>query len=342
VDVFGLGAILYECLTGRPPFHGASRDEALRQARQGEVVAPRRLNRRVPAALERACLRALAANSARRHPTAAALAGDLRRYLRRRWLPAKLAAGLALLGALAAVVAVAWPRQPPDLSPSHAARQAVGEGGQDVALQPLQIKELAVLATTGSRKAWVNVLERPADGLPVRNGEMIHVAVTLNLPGHVYIVYLDGEGDAIPLYPWNDVARPGGNPELRVLSLATPPPARPARLKVESPPYPHGWEEKGKSSLDTVLVLVRGTPLPRSVKLDRLIRRLKPAPLDNKHELVVRAYDGDRPVHALFRDVERGLKEKAQDVDDELLRLITPLFAHFEMVRAVRFAHEGD
>src|SRR5207244_587895 len=98
-DVFGLGAILYECLTRKPPYPATSRDEALRLARKGEVVPPRRLQPRVPAALERICLEALCADPAGR-PSAQELAGELRGFLRRR-NRGLVVAGLALVLLLA-------------------------------------------------------------------------------------------------------------------------------------------------------------------------------------------------------------------------------------------------
>src|SRR5262249_22817249 len=61
-DVFGLGAILYQLLTGRPPYVGESAAAVREQARQGRVRPPRQLNPRVPRALQRICLKALAAD----------------------------------------------------------------------------------------------------------------------------------------------------------------------------------------------------------------------------------------------------------------------------------------
>ena len=59
-DVYGLGAILYEILTGQPPFEGPDPHEVLRKVREEEPVPPRRLNGEVPLALESASLRGLA------------------------------------------------------------------------------------------------------------------------------------------------------------------------------------------------------------------------------------------------------------------------------------------
>jgi serine/threonine protein kinase/formylglycine-generating enzyme required for sulfatase activity len=114
-DVFGLGAILYELLTGQPPYRGATVEDVIDQARQGRITPPRRLRARVPRALECICRKAMAADPQQRYTGAASLAADLRRYLHPSFIRPSLAVTMAclLLAGLAVWIAAGQLGVPP-------------------------------------------------------------------------------------------------------------------------------------------------------------------------------------------------------------------------------------
>jgi len=81
-DIYGLGAILYELLTLRPPHLGKTFPEILHKVTHNEITRPRVLNQNIPRDLETICLKCLAREPERRYASAEALAGDLDHYLR--------------------------------------------------------------------------------------------------------------------------------------------------------------------------------------------------------------------------------------------------------------------
>ena len=122
-DQYALGAILYELLTGRPPFHGTSVMDTLDQVRKKEPVPPSQLQTKIPRDLETICLKCLEKDPAKRYADVTAMAEDLRRFQagepivarpiskpERLWrwcMRNKVVAGLSATAALLLVVAAA-------------------------------------------------------------------------------------------------------------------------------------------------------------------------------------------------------------------------------------------
>lgn len=80
-DIYSLGAILYACITGRPPFAAETKLDTVLAVLESEATLPRAVNRQVPRELEWIVMRCLEKHPDNRYPTASALAEDLEHYL---------------------------------------------------------------------------------------------------------------------------------------------------------------------------------------------------------------------------------------------------------------------
>ncbi len=163
-DLFSLGAVLYELLTGKKAFPGRDLPTVLLRLAHEDPVAPSALNPGLPPALDAVVARALAKERAARYPNGKALAEDIEDILADR-APRHVAA-LSAPKAPTTMVARTAPLRPTPVSPA-APRPVVGEGtvrgvtGQGVGLSLPAGKRVAVAFLSGARQGEVFVLGGP-------------------------------------------------------------------------------------------------------------------------------------------------------------------------------------
>jgi tRNA A-37 threonylcarbamoyl transferase component Bud32/tetratricopeptide (TPR) repeat protein len=177
-DVYALGNLLYECLTGRVPFLAAIVVETLDQIRTADPPPPRRFQPSVPRDLETIALKCLAKEPEKRYATAAALADDLRRYLdgrpiqarptpawerawkwcrRRPTYAALLAVAFVLMGAGAAAAEVQRRAERERIARLRDGVESLVKEGQEALA-----RDEDEVAEARFRDAWVRVLGEPA------------------------------------------------------------------------------------------------------------------------------------------------------------------------------------
>jgi hypothetical protein len=372
-DVYGLGAVLYELLTGRPPHQGKTQDKLWRAACRGDVVPPRQVNPHVPAALERLCVKALAADPADRYASAAALADGLRRYLarpRRLALAAGTVAALLVLGVVAGLIVAATRRTSPDVAgtPStgssaslplkrwvdvrvwdgaEARNERVLAAGATSALGML-VEPPGPRALGGLAPLLAMRVERPnparrglylhqLDAMPLRVCDQIQVEAELNPRMFAYVVWINSAGKALPIYPWRNFQwdqRPAEEQPV-------------GRLKLPEGAAEDGWEmDEGAPGMETLVLLVRSSKLSpkEETALRTALAEIGPQPLqDGKTDAAVWFENGE------VVTAEAGRAPKSFDatrIADPVLRTqgvlrdkLGPL--NFDYTRAVSFAFQG-
>jgi hypothetical protein len=232
----------------------------------------------------------------------------------RRWRPWLLLAALVLLAGGAVFALWRGPLKSP------------GE-------TPLDGELIIVVRSAGGAKDSLRVEEPGA--LPVRVSDWMSVEVHFNQPAFTYLVWLDCQGQGVPLYPWN-------YDSIEVKDLNQPPPARRPAKVIISPTLGTGWKFGQRGGLETVLLLGRRTPLSEGTRLGSLLGTPPTAKVRLRDELAVLGLGvGSDSVFTLLAS-NRGPEEEARAADEPLRALLLRLRDHFELIRAVRFAHEGE
>ncbi len=320
-DIWALGVIHYEMLTGKVPFEGRDRQELFDEILHRDPRPPRQLVSGIPLGQERVCLRCLAKQPSQRYATAGDVARELRMlgHDRRPVWPRLLLAAMVLASIIAAITL--W-------------RPARND--YRVLRVPLEATlELLVWDVERPDRQGVRLVE--ANTLPLRHGDQVRINVQLNQPAYVYLLWLDAQGAIWPVYPWEQNLwgrRPAD--ELPRLSLTLP--------ERQGDGWPMEVKQDGCESL---LLLARRSPLPNEVDLQQLLANVPCSSrvtattamwfqngqlLPTNRQLSCAAQrppDFDHPLH--IQDPLLDLQRRTAEI----------LSAHFDLIRAVSFPVKG-
>lgn len=256
VDLFALGATLYECATGRRAFDGPTITAVLKAVAEHHPPAPAEINPKLPAALSELIQRLLAKNPAHRPSSAGAVQAMLeaiadrptvtwqgKRAQRPRFSGHLLVAlGVIALTALGILLVVRpW-------GPSESAGPKKPAGPPPVRYRG-KIDVLVERVDQG--KAQLLRLQEPG-ALPLKASDKFRIEGEVDPPAYVYVVWVDPDRDVTPVYPWDARTGWGSRPadEQPVERVSLP---RNVGNRYTAP--------KAKPGVATIVLLARATPL---------------------------------------------------------------------------------
>lgn len=234
----------------------------------------------------------------------------------RRWLLWSAAVGVFLLAVAGAGIAIFLGQRPIEPAPLAG----------DLTVTILRVKGGNITSTR---------IDEPG-ALPVRAGDKMHLTARYSEPAFTYLLWLKTDGKVAPLYPWNV-------DNLELTDADQPPPLTRAAAIVFNPmTLGNGWTFDKQGGLETVLLLARRTPLEDDVRLGSILASVPPVKMRDPGEAAILRRDRKDTAMASLLSLRRGNDDESTKSDRALAEVLEKLSGPFELIRAVRFAHEGN
>jgi len=334
-DTFGLGAVLYQLLTGKAPFHMPSSFQALIKARESDVDSPRKLNPLIPVDLEKLMLKALAKNPNDRFSSSEDFATQLEHWLNRKKRRNVLVSSVALFVIIAGLLALAFSRG--------------GSSNPIEVVAELTCEKFEIFVRPGEGIKKASWLKLPSAGtLPAKPGDLMFVEAKFNQPAYIYLFFVQANGKVQPLYPWsldgtglekitmND--KPNNPKPSKELSWP------PLNVK-DGNPTRKAIRFDASPGLETILLLASKDPWPAGKTPAEILgdNPLPPRMLgSNLSEYTTIGADQSQPVQILPQETSRGIDFGLVEIKDPVELLLNKVANDFPVRRITWFGHVGN